>query len=320
MLSHTGPQLPLPAPPLPPSETAFPMTPGSGSHSSHPSHPAHPAIPSTRHGYASGGAMTAPGGGYPLYEPPPDELDVQIKPNRKLLFLGVGAAVIGLIVIIALVASGGTKLKDNDGLTVGSDTTGSDVEGSAMAVTPPPVPPAQIDDHITIHVGSQPKGADVLIAGTKVGVTPFDGKLKRGAAVTTLVVRLAGYADFNSKIDLSGEYSNDKITLAKIEPKPDPVPETKPDPKPETAVTTDAPKPDTEPKPDTRHVPNPPTHVATPIVHNPVHNPVTHTSPPPPPRVEHEHEREPAKPKCQPAGQINPFDTSCNGKACPPCS
>jgi len=26
------------------------------------------------------------------------------------------------------------------------------------------------------------------------------------------------------------------------------------------------------------------------------------------------------KPKCQPAGQINPFDTSCNGKACPPCS
>jgi serine/threonine protein kinase len=301
MLQHTGPQLPLPAPPLRPSETAFPMTPGSGSHS------AHPAIPNTRHGYASGGAMTQPGGGYPLYEPPPNELDVQLKPNRRLLFLGVGAAVIGLIVIIALVASGGTKLKDNDGLTIGSDTAGSDtagsaVEGSAMAVTPPPVPPAQIDDHITIHVGSQPKGADVLIAGTKVGVTPFDGKLRRGAAVTTLVVRLAGYADFNSKIDLSGEYSNDKITLAKVEPVPDPVQEPKPDAEP---------KPDTEPKPDVRHVTNPPTHVATPIVHNPVHNPVTHNNPPP------VHE---TKPKCQPAGQINPFDTSCNGKACPPCS
>jgi serine/threonine protein kinase len=342
VVPHTGPQLPLPAPPLPPPETAFPMTPGSGSHPSHPSHPAlpaHPAmhlanqsqplaIPSTRHGYASGGAMTQPGAGYPRYEPPPEDLDVQIKPNRKLLFLGVAAALIGLVVIIALVANGGTKLKDNDGLAVGSDTagsaTGSATEGSAMAV-PPPAP--VIDDQITIHVGSQPKGADVLIAGTKVGVTPFDGKLKRGAAVTTLAVKMAGYADFNSKIDLSGEYSNDKITLAKLEPKPDPVPDTKPDPKPQAAVTTDATKPDTkpdskpdtEPKPDVRHVT--PTHVATPVVHNPVHNPVPRNNPPvTAPKVEHEREPHDSKPKCQPAGQINPFDTSCNGKACPPCS
>jgi serine/threonine protein kinase len=327
VLSHTGPQLPLPAPPLPPPETAFPMVPGSGSHPSHPSHPAHPVvIPSTRHGYASGGAMTQPGGGYPLYEPPPEDLDVQIKPNRKLLFLGVGAAVIGLIVIIALVASGGTKLKDNDGLTVGSDPAGSDTAGSAMVVTPPPAPPAQIDDHITIHVGSDPKGADVLIAGTKVGITPFDGKLKRGAAITTLVVHLAGYADYNSKIDLSGEYSNDKISLAKLEPKPDPVPESGPETKPETKPETqhDEPqtKPDVEPKSEPKHVT--PAHVAPPIVHNPVHNPVTHNNPPPAPKVEHEHEHErethESKPKCQPAGQINPFDTSCNGKACPPCS
>jgi hypothetical protein len=303
------------------------MVPGSGSHPSHPSHPAHPVvIPSTRHGYASGGAMTQPGGGYPLYEPPPEDLDVQIKPNRKLLFLGVGAAVIGLIVIIALVASGGTKLKDNDGLTVGSDPAGSDTAGSAMVVTPPPAPPAQIDDHVTIHVGSDPKGADVLIAGTKVGITPFDGKLKRGAAITTLVVHLAGYADYNSKIDLSGEYSNDKISLAKLEPKPDPVPESGPETKPETKPETqhDEPqtKPDVEPKSEPKHVT--PAHVAPPIVHNPVHNPVTHNNPPPAPKVEHEHEHErethESKPKCQPAGQINPFDTSCNGKACPPCS
>jgi serine/threonine protein kinase len=339
-LSHTGPQLPLPAPPLapmPPPEAAFPLTPGSGSHPSHQSHPAYQAqplgIPSTRHGYASGGAMTAPGGGYPRYEPTGDDVDVHIKPNRKLLFLGLGAALVGLIVIIAMVASGGTKLKDNDGLAVGSDAPGSDSAGSALAPAPPPT---QIDDHITIHVGSQPKGADVLIAGTKVGITPFDGKLKRGVAITTLVVRMAGYADFNSKIDLSGEYSNDKIMLAKLEPKPEPP---KPDLEPDAAVpetvagSGDEVKPDTaEPKPDTKadpfkepkHVP-PPTHVATPVVHNPVHNPVTHPSPPVTHEREHEHEPAahvvpPAKPKCQPAGQINPFDTSCNGKACPPCS
>jgi len=314
-IGHTGPQLPLPAPPLPPASpppmAAFPATPGSGSHSgvAIPAHVSQPlAIPSTRHGYASGGAMTAPGGGYPRYEPPAvagEDLDVEIKPNRKLLFLGVGAAVIGLVVIIALVASGGTKLKDNDGIAVGSDPGSAAV--SAVEVTRPAPPPPTIDDNITIHVGSTPKGADVLIAGTKVGVTPFDGKLKRGAAVTTLAVHMAGYTDYTSKIDLSGEYANDKIVLAKIEPKPEatvatgsadaPKQETKPEPKPE---------PKDEPKPEPKHAV---THVAAPVVHNPVH-----TSPP------HEKAAEPSKPKCQPAGQINPFDTSCNGKACPPCS
>ncbi|HET9991938.1 MAG TPA: protein kinase, partial [Kofleriaceae bacterium] len=333
-LGHTGAQLPLPAPPLPPSppppQAAFPATPGSGSHSSHPAALPLP-IASTRHGYASGGAMTAPGAGYPRYEPTGDDVDVQLRPNRKLLFLGIGAALVGLVVIIVLVASGGSKLKDTDGLAVGSDSAGSAEAGSAEAVTPPAPPP--IDDHITIHVGSLPKGADVLIAGTKVGVTPFDGKLKRGAAVTTLVVRMAGYADFNSKIDLAGEYSNDKITLAKLEPKPEV--------KPDSPVATDRgsaeePKPNaTEPKPDTaeskndtkvdpfkdpKH-PTTTTHVATPVVHNPVHNPVPHTNPPV--NTAHEtpaHVAPPPKPKCQPAGQINPFDTSCNGKACPPCS
>src|SRR3569833_3502156 len=132
--THTGPQLPLPAPPLQalpvrPPASAFAAAPGSNP--SHPSHPAMPAyipghsqplaIPSTRHGYASGGAMTQPGGGCPRYEPGSaavDDVDVQLRPNRKLLFLGIGAALLGLVVIIALVASGGTKLKDNDGLAV----------------------------------------------------------------------------------------------------------------------------------------------------------------------------------------------------------
>jgi len=335
--THTGPQLPLPAPPLQalpvmPPVSAFAASPGSNP--SHPSHPAMPAylpghsqplaIPSTRHGYASGGAMTQPGGGYPRYEPGSvavDDVDVQIRPNRKLLFLGIGAALIGLVVIIALVASGGTKLKDNDGLAVHAESGSADT-GSAMAVTPP-VPPPTIEDQITIHVGSQPKGAEVLIAGTKVGVTPFDGKLKRGAAVTTLVVRMAGYADYTSKIDLAGEYSNDKIVLVKNEPTPEVA-------KPEPAVATEpATKPETKPQPKSEEPkPEPkrtqPVRVAAPIVHNPVRTASPREKPDKTEKADKPEKSDKSekldKPKCQPAGQINPFDTSCNGKACPPCS
>ena len=291
LVTQTGPQLPTIVPPA----GAFPSTPGSGSH---PSHAALPAIPSTRHGYASGVGMTQPGGpqgdlGYPRYEPTGETGDVQIRPNRRMLYLAIGALVIGLVVIIALIASGGTKLKDTDGITVGSDP------GSAVLVAPPPPPPtpppAPVDANIKIHVGSQPRGADVLIAGTKVGVTPFDGVLARGASVTTLVVHLAGYDDFQSKIDLSDEYTNDKIELVKTPDKID------------AGSGSDDVKADKPDKPPIVHNPirTPP---PRPVVHSPP--PAVHTAPPAPP----------PKPKCQPQGQVNPFDTSCGGKACPVCS
>ena len=221
-----------------------------------------------------------------------DDVDVQIRPNRKLFFFGIAAAVVGLIVIVVLVASGGSRLKDNDGIAVGSDPAGSAETGSAVAVTPPR--PAPVDDNITIHVGSQPKGADVLIAGTKVGVTPFEGKLKRGATVTTLVVRMTGYAEFDSKIDLSGEYSNDNITLAKLEPKP----EVRPPVVDDTTAGSDDEHEARYDRAQDRATPRStrsrirstspgPTHVATPVVHNPVHNPVPHTNPPV--NTSHEH-------------------------------
>ena len=69
-----------------------------------------------------------------------------------------------------------------------------------------------------LHVASEPKGADVILAGTKIGVTPFDGKLKKGTKTATLVVHKDGFADFTAKVDLAVKYSNDTIAL---QPKPD---------------------------------------------------------------------------------------------------
>ncbi|MEO6772170.1 MAG: serine/threonine-protein kinase [Kofleriaceae bacterium] len=320
LLSHTGPLLPLPAPP-PEAESPPPYASPLARAAAQPL-----PVASTRHGYASGGAMTQPGGGYPRFELTGDAVELQLRPSRKLLFLGVGAVALGLVVLVAVVASGGGKLKDNDGLVAGSAAAaGSAEQGSAIVEAPPPVP---IADHITIRVGSHPDGAEVWIAGTKVGVTPFEGKLERGAAVTTLVVHLAGYADFKSKIDLSGEYTNDKITLAKLEPKPELAADAAvaaaaaaaqhgPAEAPSPAGAAD---PQKEPKEPKRSPPR----TAPPVVHNPVRS-TRSTSPATSAHETHEtHETHDTPhvttPKCQPAGQINPFDTSCNGKACPPCS
>jgi hypothetical protein len=325
-------------PPVP----AFTGVPGSGSGPAHAAmqSAAQPAIPSTRHGYASGGAMTAPGGvapnDYPRYEPTGEESDaVQLRPNRRMLIVGVAVVVLGVVAIVAIIAGGGSNLKDNDGIIAGSDTGSAAIAGSAE---PPQPPPAAT--YIKITVSSTPKGADVLIAGDKVGVTPFEGKLKRGKAVAPLIVRMAGYGDFTSKIDLSGdEYTNERITLAKAVAsppvvKPDartaefalPIVENgsgagsseEPDPPPvkEPVVKDPVVKdPKDGKKPSTTH---PTTHPGTthPATTTHTSNAATTTKVVPaltPTTTTH------AAPKCQPNGQINPFDTSCDGKACPPC-
>jgi serine/threonine-protein kinase len=56
---------------------------------------------------------------------------------------------------------------------------------------PPPTAAGTID----VAVDSVPIGAQVLLAGTVLGKTPFHGTLPRRNGDVTLVVRLAGYAD-----------------------------------------------------------------------------------------------------------------------------
>jgi hypothetical protein len=229
-----------------------------------------------------------------------------------LLYLAVVVLAIGVIAMLAILVGGDSKTKDNDGIAIGSDTGGSDT-GSAAIVAPPA--PVQ-DTYVKIRVGSQPHGADVLIAGEKVGVTPFEGKLKRGPQIVPLVVRMVGYADFTSKIDLSDEYTNDKISLAKlapVEPKAPPPDAAAIEETIEEGSATETPVVETPKEPKHPQTPvhpvqhpsttnHPTTHPTTaPITHPTITPPVTHV------------------PKCQPNGQINPYDTSCDGKACPPC-
>jgi serine/threonine-protein kinase len=212
---------PYGSPPLPPPPAAFAMNPGSSSNShSHPGVASGPV--STRHGYAS--AVPSHGGMlYPRYEPSPEPQSSvqQLKPNRRALLIGMGIAILGIIVVIA-VSMGRGK----------GDSADETRMSSTQPIDPPKTPPV-VDDMVSVHLVSDPKGADVLIAGTRIGVTPLDKKLKRGTKVTQLTVHLAGYQDVSTKIDLGGDYSNDHIKLVKLEAPaqiapPPPTPEKKP--------------------------------------------------------------------------------------------
>ena len=70
---------------------------------------------------------------------------------------------------------------------------------------------------VSVVIHSEPPGADVLIAGAKIGTTPFESKLKRGTKIAGLTVQKDGYAPFNTKIDLGGEYENRNIKLIRLE-------------------------------------------------------------------------------------------------------
>jgi hypothetical protein len=277
--------------------------------------PPAPGLPSTRHGYGSGVGVTLPGTApssgtgssleYPRYEPPiePSSADVELRPNRTILYAGASLLAVGVFVVIALAVAGNGK----------SD------EIPKHASDSPAVAPADaaMDEYIAIKINSQPPGAEVLIAGTKVGPTPFVGKLRRGTKIAPLVVHKDGYIDFTSKIDLADGYTNDAIELVK---QPEPVKPVAPPPavgSAGTAAITSAPPtvPSTtttattsattehHPKPTTSHIDHPSS------TSNTTKSPATtHVTP-----------STPSKPKCQPANAVNPYDTSCDGKACPVC-
>jgi hypothetical protein len=310
-------QMPHGTQPLPPPGQ-FSVNPGSGSGSS-PSHPGvpmpgqmpgQPPIASTRHGYAS--AVPSRGDiSYPSYRAPADAYSgegMQLKPNRRPLLIGGAIVLVGIIVLLAVSFSGGGK-DDGNVAAPGSDTAAPEETQmqtqpfdtpKAQVVTPPPV-----DDMVTIHIVTDPKGADVLIAGQKIGVTPLDTKLKRGTKVQQLTVRMTGYQDLTSKIDLGGDYSNDHIKLVPVGEGSDA----------ETETGSAAPPPGTEHKAGTTTHTSPPvddhkstkttTHTTTPADEHKTTRTTRTTTP-----AEDHKVTTPRQPKCQPPGpNVDPFSS-----------
>jgi len=103
-----------PAQPMPrPPAGQWPQTPGSGSHSG----PAHggPPVVSTRTGYANAPGNTRGDVSYPRYAPPvglDDGADLQLTPNRRPLYIGLGIAAVGIIILLAMTLGNKDEPKD----------------------------------------------------------------------------------------------------------------------------------------------------------------------------------------------------------------
>ncbi len=272
--------------PLAPNPTPQPFqTPGSGTG---------PAIVASAYPTVQRGDMS-----YPHYEARSETADaaLQLSPSRRPLYVVLGLVGVGLVILLAVLMSGGKK--DDDAQP--GDQPVAQVMGAeaGVEVVAPPVPPpvaAPIDaaavaavkvpvvtppidaavaevpvveETVAIHINSVPPGGDVILDGEFVGVAPVDLKRKRQNKHGTLLVRHKGYDDTKSTIDLSGDASR-TVTLAK--------------------------KPDTQSGSNTQKNPvTTPDHPKNPVT-TPDHpkNPVTTPD---------------TKKKCQLPGQYNPYDS-----------
>ena len=144
-----APPQPLPLPASQPEPGPFTAGPGTDSP------PVQGAVPvPTLQGYA--GAPGSPAMGhadiaYPLYEPPADMADeLSLQPNRRPLFIGVGIAALGLIILLVLALGGGGSKKAattvDPGLTPGSDEPATAVGTPDKESVQPDIAPVKTPD------------------------------------------------------------------------------------------------------------------------------------------------------------------------------
>ena len=327
-LPPMAPQLPS-GHPIPPLQ--FGAQPGSGSG------PAHGALPMgsqliarTRQGYTGAPGASQSEVSYPSYQPPADlDGDIDIHPSRRLLYIGLGVVLVGVVALLVMWISDG-RSDDPRPASPSSPTAAGDPPGSGEAkpvlVTPEaakaggtpganvvkpgsdgpgataqpsgPEPGAATvsDDSISIRLTSVPPGAEVTLADKVLGVTPLNTRIRRGTGIATLTLRHVKFADATATIDLSGDYKRELTLTAlpdEVAPKP-PVPGLDHDPR--------------LPGPREHTAPHDGAHENRPHV-PPSQQPAPPVAPPPAPPVK----------KCQPPDKFNPFDASCGGQPCPPC-
>jgi hypothetical protein len=94
-------------------------------------------------------------------------------------------------------------------------------------VVPPPVVPSVILDKVSLTVDSDPIGADVLIDGRRIGVTPFRGVVVKSNKPLILTVRRVGFASVDAQFRAT-EPILKRVALKRLLPKV--VPAVKPPP------------------------------------------------------------------------------------------
>jgi serine/threonine-protein kinase len=244
----------------------------------------------TRGGYANAPA-TSRSDLSPRFEPHELAGDVSLQPSNRLLYLGLGAVLIGIIVILAIsIAQGPDEAAPaappaaSQGDAPGSSGGAADPRvATALRSGAAPVKPEAFRGDATspgdtaaarrvhLHVISTPAGAEVLLAGKPLGVTPLDADTERRPGPEMLTIHRARYQDITAVVDLGHDYTQ-TVTLAPLA---------------ETGPRSSAGR-----------------GTAAAAHDRPAHEP---------------RRAEPARDDCQPPGRINPFEKACHGEVCKPC-
>jgi serine/threonine-protein kinase len=147
--------------------------------------------------------------------------------------------VLGVVVALAALAGGAVLLTREDPPVV-KEQADTVVVPKEPPAKPPPEAPAVAD--ITLRLETTPPGAQVLVGGAVVGVTPLPLTRKQGEVVEVKLA-LDGYQPETKQVSFTAGTPTVSIVLQKatVPPKP-------PEPKPDVKATPDKPKP--KPKKD----------------------------------------------------------------------
>jgi hypothetical protein len=252
-------------------------------------------IARTRQGYANA-PVTSRSEAYPRFAPQELDGNVSLQPSNRLLYVGLGVVLIGIIVLLAISIADGPEqsappLRSPSSQVVPPTESPVPARTAAEPGTLKPdvvkpeafrestpagaeAPPVGRRESIHLHVVSTPPGAEVSIAGKLLGATPLDTAIERRTGTDTLTIRRPRYQDVTATIDLSTDFTR---TVALV-----PIPE---------AV----------PKPPDRG-----DHAAHPA---PASRPPARDSKRPGGKDE----------DCQPPDKINPYELACHGHVCKPC-
>jgi serine/threonine protein kinase len=287
----------------------------SGSGPAHPGmhRPPHGTQPiaRTRRGYdaAPGVARSEP---MPRFEAHELEGNVSLQPSNRLLYMGIGGVLVGIIVLLAIsildnrnetpatatppVAPRPSGAGDPSGPSPGG-TAPVRPEAAAAAGSTEPAPGRRAMIHL--HVVSTPAGAEVSLSGKPLGVTPLDAETERRTGSEVLIIHRARYQDIAAAVDLSRDYDQ-IVTLAPIsEPARTPGGAS---PAGNAGSSGERDGRTVTRSPSTDHDPRP----AHPSGRD---GSSKRTSPGLPPKDL----------DCQPPDKLNPYEAACHGHVCKPC-
>jgi serine/threonine-protein kinase len=257
--------------------------------------PAHGALPRgsqpivrTKPGYANAPA-TSRSEAYPRFDAHELDGNVSLQPSNRLLYLGLGVVLIGIIVLLAISIAEGpdelppTSRASQSGLR--SEPSRAAASAGAATLKPEAVKPEAFRAEaaggdpapsarrasIHLHVVSTPPGAEVSLSGKPIGTTPLDAETERRVGTEVLTIHRARYQDVTVAVDLGHDYDQTVILIPVAEPA--------------------AAKPAAERE-------------------RPPARPAQRARPAAPSSD---------KDDCQPPDKINPFEKACHGKVCKPC-